>query len=116
MDHSACPLTADALHDIIMDVLEEDGFIGSSDTTKKRVRPVRQSLHDSVWGRLLKDPSRQVEGSFSNRKFRRRSVFLTCLALFSCCIILESSVLIVFILSVVLTSFRQVSHAGSSFL
>ena len=76
MDGPACPLSAEVLRQIIMDVLDEDDFTGSAKAGKKRQRHAHQSLEDSPWGRLLRDPSLLVEGSWVCRKFRRR--FCVC--------------------------------------
>ena len=72
MGGSACPLSADVLRQIIMDVLDEEDFTGLRKAGQKRQRQPHQSLEDSPWGRLLRDPSLLVEGSFCYRKFRRR--------------------------------------------
>ena len=98
MARSAFPLTDDVLRAIIMDVLEEDDFIGPCQAGRKRQRYVHQNLHDSTWGRLLRDPSLLVVGSFLNR-LDAGSVFLP---ISSYCIFMSVSiVLILFILSVV---------------
>ena len=76
MEDSGCPLSVEVLRQIIMDVLDEEDFTGLRKAGQKRQRQPHQSLEDSPWGRLLRDPSLLVEGSFVNRKFRRR--FCVC--------------------------------------
>ena len=63
---------SDLVHAAMTLLLEEDDLCGDSPIRKKRTRHDRTSIWDSVWGRLLQDPAIDVEGSFSNRKFRRR--------------------------------------------
>ena len=77
MEDSGCPLSVEVLRQIIMDVLEEEDFTGLPKAGQKRQRQPHQSLEDSPWGRLLRDPSLLVEGSFCYRKLDAGSVFLT---------------------------------------
>ena len=52
MEGSACPLSADVLRQIIMELLDEEDFTGFRKARQKRQRQQHQSLEDSPWGRL----------------------------------------------------------------
>jgi hypothetical protein len=54
MEGSACPLSAEVLRQIIMDVSLEEDFTGFREAAGNRQRYARQSLHDSPWGRYLR--------------------------------------------------------------
>lgn len=60
-------LSQEQLQDIIVEIIHEE-----DEKPKKRMRHTRVSLEDSVWGIMLKASDIGVEGSFTNKKFRRR--------------------------------------------
>lgn len=60
-------LTEDVLNEVIFYILDEEKV-----KTRKRRRTDANNLQDSVWGRLLRSPEIGDEGSFTNKKFRRR--------------------------------------------
>ncbi len=63
-------ITDDELLEIIT-VLGSNGVFGSTEIRKRlRLSPIE--LHDTVWGRMLRDPRLQDPDSFENKKFRRR--------------------------------------------
>ena len=66
-------LTQEELIAAVLDVFGENELFGDENEplTRKRER-YRLSIAESVWGRALGSPELAVEGSFPNKKFRRR--------------------------------------------